>query len=225
MKKILLSFIGSLLFFQIFCQDVIFKKDGTEIQAIALEIDLDAVKYKNFDLSNGTIRNLPISEIFMIKYENGDKYFFDNQPELKYQTIKKDSVNSSFAAHQPLKLKGHKVKVNGTKLSKSEVRKLMAPYPEALDSYNSGRSLHGMGITCFWTGIGAYIVVFSMTNNTVDALIALSPFIVGDVIFTTLSGRKLRFSVDLYNNNINKPTTYKLNFGIQNDGIGFALKF
>ena len=54
-------------------QDIIYKKDGTEIKAKVLEVGIDTIKYKIIE----TLENPPISisktEVFMIKYENGTK--------------------------------------------------------------------------------------------------------------------------------------------------------
>ena len=78
MKKvwvILVAVIG--LGISVNAQDAILKKDGSEIKAKVLEITDQQVKYKDFDFQNGPIRNINISEVFMITYENG-------QPKIKF---------------------------------------------------------------------------------------------------------------------------------------------
>jgi hypothetical protein len=56
--------------------DVIFTKTGEEIQATVIEITADMVKYKLATQPDGPIRNIAISDLFMIKYKNGDKEVF-----------------------------------------------------------------------------------------------------------------------------------------------------
>ena len=65
-------------------QDVIIKVNGDEINAIIIEVDSSEVKYKRFDNESGPIYIIATSDIFMIKYENGEKDVFDvaNPPVL-----------------------------------------------------------------------------------------------------------------------------------------------
>lgn len=54
-------------------QDVIIKKDGTEIQAKVLELTTNTIKYKEYDFQEGPTRNIPMKEVFMIIYSNGKR--------------------------------------------------------------------------------------------------------------------------------------------------------
>ena len=58
-------------------QDIIFLKNGDEIQAVVSEIGTDDVKYKKIDNSNGPSYTLKKSEVFMIRYANGSKDVFN----------------------------------------------------------------------------------------------------------------------------------------------------
>jgi hypothetical protein len=60
----------------LFAQDIIIKKDGTEIQAKVTEIGINEVKYTRFGMTSPTYSLLK-SDIFMIKYENGTKDIFN----------------------------------------------------------------------------------------------------------------------------------------------------
>jgi hypothetical protein len=62
-------------------QDIILKKDASEIKAKVIEITDQQVKYKDFDYQNGPVRNVNISEVFMITYENGQKEVFNKPTE------------------------------------------------------------------------------------------------------------------------------------------------
>ena len=63
-------------------QDIITKKDGTDIQARILEITTSEVKYKKFSNIDGPIFTLPKSEILTVRYENGENEVFseNNKP-------------------------------------------------------------------------------------------------------------------------------------------------
>ena len=64
-------------------QDNIIKKDGTEVLSKVMEIGETHIKYKNFSNLEGPVYTIPISDVFMIKYENGEKDIFkeaDAQP-------------------------------------------------------------------------------------------------------------------------------------------------
>jgi len=64
-------------------QEAIIKKDGSEIKAKVIEITDQQIKYKDFDFQSGPTRNINISEVFMIIYENGQKEVFNKPAEQK----------------------------------------------------------------------------------------------------------------------------------------------
>lgn len=77
MKKVMYAFL--LGFFYIFtasAQDVITKSNGDEINAKIIEITQTELKYKKFDHLDGPIYTLSLKDIFMVKYENGNKEVF-----------------------------------------------------------------------------------------------------------------------------------------------------
>jgi hypothetical protein len=61
-------------------QDVITKKDGSEIRAKVTEVGVSEIKYKVFGNESGPTYTLPKSQIFMIVYQGGIKEVF-NTPE------------------------------------------------------------------------------------------------------------------------------------------------
>jgi hypothetical protein len=68
---LLVAFTGN-----IFAQDIIIKRNGDELKSRVLEITSESIKYKEFEFQDGPIRNLKISEVFMIIYENGKRESF-----------------------------------------------------------------------------------------------------------------------------------------------------
>jgi hypothetical protein len=59
--------------FNIFCQDIIVLKNGTEIQSKVLEITTGEIKYKKFDNLEGPVISILKSDVSVIKYQNGTK--------------------------------------------------------------------------------------------------------------------------------------------------------
>jgi len=86
MKKILLLILIYLPFLG-FAQDNITLRDGNEIPAKIIEINIDNIKYKKYSNLDGPLYTTSINDIFMIKYENGEKEVFE-----KNQVTKKDEV-------------------------------------------------------------------------------------------------------------------------------------
>jgi hypothetical protein len=67
-------------------QDVIYKTNGDKINAKIIEIVDNLIKYKTTDNINGPVRNINSSEVFMIKYANGQEELFKepkNTPPIK----------------------------------------------------------------------------------------------------------------------------------------------
>ena len=60
----------------LYSQDVIIMKDGEEYIGKVISINDDEVSYKKYSNPDGPIYNKKISDIFMIKYENGEKEVF-----------------------------------------------------------------------------------------------------------------------------------------------------
>ena len=76
MKKILLLV---LLFtsIQLFAQDIIIKRDGSEISSIVKAITEESITYLKFENQTGPSYTLSKNSVFMIKYQNGTKDVFE----------------------------------------------------------------------------------------------------------------------------------------------------
>lgn len=81
-KKVFLITALMIIFTGSLCksQDIIVKKNGDEIKAKVEEILATEIKYRKFENLTGPVYSMPKSEIFMIKYENGSKDIFNEQP-------------------------------------------------------------------------------------------------------------------------------------------------
>ena len=72
MKNTILTLLIAITVLNANSQDVITKKDGTDINVKVKEITIDAVKYLNFDNQNGPLYTISKTDIFRIKYETGN---------------------------------------------------------------------------------------------------------------------------------------------------------
>tara|TARA_B100001758_G_C18391242_1_gene603051 strand:+ start:516 stop:1496 length:981 start_codon:yes stop_codon:yes gene_type:complete len=85
MKNLILFLIIYFPSITLFSQDIIILKDGTEINSIVKEVNQDNIKYLKFSSKEGPIYTKSISDIFMVKYQNGEKDIFNS----------KDNINRS----------------------------------------------------------------------------------------------------------------------------------
>lgn len=91
MRK-LITICLSLLCYNAFAQDLITKKDGTDIQAKVLEVTTNEVKYKLFDDPDGVTYTARKSELLMVRYESGRKDIFSNSSYSSRYTTNREPV-------------------------------------------------------------------------------------------------------------------------------------
>jgi hypothetical protein len=77
-----------------FEQDIIIKTNGDEIQAKVLEISTNEIKYKRFENPEGPNYIIEKKQVFMIKYENGNKDVFNNTTGTPAQPAAKPVVTA-----------------------------------------------------------------------------------------------------------------------------------
>ena len=75
-KKVYLIVILALIFTVSKAQDVIIKKNTDEIECKVVEIEEGNLKYRKYSNLEGPIYSISTDDIFMVKYENGEKEVF-----------------------------------------------------------------------------------------------------------------------------------------------------
>ena len=119
---------------------------------------------------------------------------------------------------------------NGTKIKPEQVRGVMSGNSDALQQYNSGRSLFVTGQVIAYPC--AFLLGFDLGtrlgggegNGTVLGIGAAGT-IVG-LIMAFSGEKKIKNSVLLYNSNAsNKAVSYQVNFGFTPTGVGFSMRF
>ena len=79
-----------------FAQDVLTKRNGDELEVKVIKVSTDEVEYKKWSNPDGPSYVVPKAEVFMVKYQNGDKDVFDSAPAAK-------PVETSAASSAPVK--------------------------------------------------------------------------------------------------------------------------
>lgn len=81
-KNLILVFLVAFTTNYLFSQDVIIKTNNSKINARIFEVQNDLIKYKPFDFLEGPLRNISVSEVSRIVYENGrvETFVFVAQP-------------------------------------------------------------------------------------------------------------------------------------------------
>lgn len=96
-----------------FSQDIIIRKNGSEIKSKVTEISESAIKYKKWDNIEGPVYSIQISLVSMIKYVNGQQEVFDdsikslgtnNQNDNIVETIR--NVDEAVKKYPKLSIKG-----------------------------------------------------------------------------------------------------------------------
>lgn len=82
-------------------QDLLIRNSGEETEVKVLEVSRDYVKYRKFSNPDGPVFTVPVSEIFMIRYEDGTKTVFGDGG---YNTGSGISDMSTPETAQPVKL-------------------------------------------------------------------------------------------------------------------------
>jgi hypothetical protein len=82
MKSLIILLVISCSGIALIAQDTIVKVNGIEIPCLVKEITPVAVKYKRLLNPDGPIYSMNLTEIKMIRYPNGVRDEFNNEPEI-----------------------------------------------------------------------------------------------------------------------------------------------
>jgi len=212
-----------------YSQDLILLKNGEEIKAVVNEVALDVIKYKKFENPDGPTYSIEKKSVFMITYKNGSKDIFsEQQTEIKPEQ-KQDELNQN----NVLIAKKGAVKQNGKYLTKYDVRTIMANNSEALQFYNSGKNLILIGDVSGYVGLGVIVVAaivenkgnFKENSAAMVGVVGGVALLATSMTFTFTGRSKIKKSVNQYNSDLNKPMSYKIDFGINQNGIALTLNF
>jgi hypothetical protein len=249
MIKILLVF-AALLFFlcgsgeKASAQDLLILKSGKELKVNIIEESPDIVKYREFDNPTGPLFSIGKDKVASIQYKKGSKETVQPQAKEKENIISAGKVTPEQpGAFKPLTYKKRMVKEDGRTLSVRQVKTLMEEYPVALKKYESGKFLGKASNGC---AFGVIIVSFAATLKAnsiptkfktnaevqsekmkilVPALAIDGVLLITGIVLASIGRHNIHSAVTIYNSSANKPVTYKLDVGLQDHGVGLALRF
>jgi hypothetical protein len=214
-------------------QDLLILKNGKELKVNIVEEGPDIIKYREFDDPSGPLYSVAKENVASIKYKKGAKDIQDTKVrELEKPVADPSSENSTSGL---LTAKKKNVYLDGVVQAPRSMRLIMEDQPEALRLYESGRKLYRLSNSCaFGVMITSFIFTQSVNKKEtseekiragIPGLVIDGGFIIAAIIMSASGKSKIRNSVTLYNSAINKPVSYKLDLGLQENGIGLALKF
>ena len=143
MKYFITICVISVFYLSAFAQDVITKKDGTDIKAKIEEVGQKDIKYKEFSNLEGPTSTIAKTDVLMIQYENGDKDIF---------TDSQASENQTPQGIMTLDRKAGKLAINGVVIDKSSTHLYLSSEAEAM--YKSGDSVSSIGDVLMGIGLG-----------------------------------------------------------------------
>ena len=108
MKKQIILTMLSLSALNVAAQDIIVMKNGDEVEAKVTKVGTTEVEYHKWSNQDGPVYSVAKSDVFMVKYKNGEKDVFDNvsNSDDKEQTKEPNPLNPQYVqAKLPVKTK------------------------------------------------------------------------------------------------------------------------
>ena len=205
-----------------FAQDVIVTKDAKKINAKVTEVNVDNIKYKNFDNLEGPTYTLPKSDIVTILYQNGQVETFETEKPAN-QAATSTPVPTPTQTTAPMQ---------SQRFSLSNMQK---DDPILYQQYLSGRKQSGFGSVLLVAGgvmsIGGVVAV---ATGEVDNVVSIgtAAVVTGGVCVTAgiplviIGGTKKNNALNAYRRKYTSTQTvphFQLN--MQGNGLGLAYVF
>jgi len=220
--------------------DIITLKDGSEIQAKVSEIGGNEIRYTRHGTTSPsyTIRK---SEIFMIKYADGNKdVFAENTPPV---TVPKPAPVTNQPSVQNNKGEVYSnfwgvVKYRSDKTRVTSMEDLFYDTPEALKNFQSAKTWSTVGGAFSGGGFGlmGFIVGYGIgcdweyDFNYKPMLYTGCGMVVVGTIFSSVASSKMTSAIEIYNASVRRQrqqiSDVSLNFGItRSGGLGLTFNF
>jgi hypothetical protein len=201
----------------LYAQDIITKKDGTDIQAKVTEVGESQISYKKFSNLNGPIYTISISDILMITYENGEREMFN---------IKKmSSLPQGVMTYNSW---SGKISVGGVTIEDDMLDRYFSP--EDFQLFKRGKTVSTVGSILAFTGalpFGYSIGYMGAAGETDETNLALliggGAVMVAGIVVSSSGGKKMKKAMAKYNSALTFQP--EVRFGATNYGVGIALVF
>ena len=176
MRKIIFTTVTAFLFgVSAYAQDVITKKNGDEINAKVLEITQSEIKYKKFDNQTGPTFSLSISDIFMIRYENGTKDVFETATQNPQKTVPQNqSYDKNVTTNKNAQAAS---RLDFFNMNDKEQAQFLEIYdPDLYRKFRSGMTLRGVGKGLsvpgwIFFGIGGVAIIAGIADEDEELIV------------------------------------------------------
>jgi hypothetical protein len=210
MKQILLLLLITILSTVIYAQDVIVKRDGTEIESKIIKVYEEEIHYKRYNNQDGPTYIINITSLKEVKYENGD---IETYVEERQAVAPKG--NNAKVKSEEITVRSGQYYYQGTQISTKKVKQLFAYHNSdaAITMWN--RSNMNQGLSTAANIISYPMVVLSYFNPlglivdpTVAVLISVGGYLVSAGLqvthytLKTLYANQRIEAVELYNDGI-----------------------
>lgn len=168
-------------------QDIITLKSGEDINAKVTKLGDTEIEYKKWDNQDGPIYSKKLSEVFSVKYQNGQKDVFNVQPEVA-APVKNTAKNTPHLSGRMEASRGD-LYLNGQKLSDYEIAQYCGA--DGLDTYKSAcaQRVSGTILSTFgWIdfGVGLAFMIVGIAGDDEDFLEIGAPIFASSQIFLPL---------------------------------------
>ena len=201
----------------LFAQDIITKKDGTDIQAKVTEVSDSQIVFKKYSNLDGPSYKMDVADILMITYENGEREMYN------VETTKSD-IPSGVMTYNSW---SGKISVGGVTIENGMLDRYFTP--EDLEMYKSGKTMStigGIGYMLGWAlgGGGKPQPPYDKAFNAAKWMAIIGGIVmIGGFAINIPGETKIKQAIDNYNSALTyRPT---LHIGGTQNGIGIAYVF
>tara|TARA_B110000305_G_C19210801_1_gene525774 strand:+ start:200 stop:859 length:660 start_codon:yes stop_codon:yes gene_type:complete len=207
MKKGIILIILTVFSLLTFAQDLIVKNDGTEIEAIVIEVHDSEIHYKKFNNQEGPTYLISTATLTEIRYQSGDieQYDIVSEPYKKEQIV---ATSSEKVNSEEITVRSGQYYFQGRQISTKKVKQLFAQHnsEEAISMWI--RSNMNQGFSYAANVISYPVVLLSYFTQGSFILISVGGYIisaglqVAHYALKTLYANQRLEAVELYNADI-----------------------
>jgi hypothetical protein len=217
-------------------QDILKLKSGKEIRISIVEEGNEIIRYREYEDPAGPVYSITRDKVESVKYKKGTRQSPESEaskPEIATARVNDPLIQTNGSPQ--LTSKKRYVYLDGKVQSPRSVKTIMAEYPDAVSMYEKGRKMCNSSNSCAFGVIITSLVVSAIANGKEDqtegnkiryaGLAIDGGFIITAIILSSKGKQNIKKSVTIYNSTINKPVSYNLNMGLQENGVGIGMRF
>ncbi len=197
-------------------QDIITKKDGTDIQAKVTEVGQSTISYKKYSNLDGPLYTISISDIVMITYENGEREMYISQSS---------TTNNSTLPQGVMAYNNGKVSVGGVTIENEMLERYFTSEDYSLFKKGKSLILGGGIVNIIGCAALGYSIGWMIAGGKPlwDLFIGGGVASIGGLIVCLIGEDDVRTAVNNYNSSlVFQP---EIRIGTTTNGIGLVVVF